>query len=209
MSHSHDTPARPPGRRTGRRPSGSDSRAVILRAAREEFAAHGYGETTIAAIARRARCDSALVHYFFGTKHELFDAAIALPYDTGAVLAQALREAGLDGIGARLVDYATRSWETDENRLIILALMRSAASERDAREAVHDLMVRKALLPAVEALGVPDAERRAVLIGSLVYGLMIARHVLHMEPIASDPPERLAQAVGPVVEHYLFDDLET
>lgn len=206
------------GRRTGRRPAGGDSRTVILHAAREEFAAHGYGAATIASIAGRAGCDPALVHYFFGTKRDLFDAAITLPYDPGAVFLAALQGAGAQdvarsadrgGIGARLVEQILTSWETDENRLIMVALVRSVASEEDAREAVHDLIVRKALLPAVEVLGVPDAERRAVLIGSLLYGLMLVRHVVRVEPVASDSVQRLGEVIGPVWEHYLFDDLET
>ncbi len=190
-----------------------------MRAAREEFAAHGYGAATIASIAGRAGCDPALVHYFFGTKRDLFDAAITLPYDPGAVLLAALQGTGAQqdaagsadrgGIGARLVEQILTSWETDENRLIMVALVRSAASEEDAREAVHDLIVRKALLPAVEVLGVPDAERRAVLIGSLLYGLMLVRHVVRMEPVASDSVQRLSEIIGPIWEHYLFDDLET
>jgi AcrR family transcriptional regulator len=219
-------------RRSGRRPAGGDSRAEILAAARQEFAEYGYGRATIASIARRAHCDTALVHYFFGTKRDLFDAAIALPYDPGLVLAEVLKGASVaegSGVatggaiagqvgpaaaaareerGRHIIEQALTSWETDENKAIIVALMRSAVSDEDARDAVQDLLVRKALLPAVEVLGVPDAPRRAVLIGSLIYGLMIVRHVVRMEPIASDSPARLAAAIGPVVDHFLFDDLD-
>lgn len=195
------------GRHTGRRPAGGDTRATILKAARDEFASLGYGQTSVAAIARRAACDPALVHYFFGTKRELFEEAVSLPYDPGEILVSALKGERRDGLGARLVEFALSRWETGEGHAVMLALLRSASSEDDAREAVHDLMVRRALLPAVNALGVPDAERRAVLIGALIIGLLLVRHVVCMEPLASDPRETVALALGPVVERYLFDDL--
>ena len=65
--------------RTGRRPGESGTRDAILEAARREFAQQGYDRTTIRNVARDAGVDPALVHYFFGTKTELFAAAMQLP----------------------------------------------------------------------------------------------------------------------------------
>jgi AcrR family transcriptional regulator len=194
--------------RTGRRPGASGSRDKILSAARAVFSAQGYNAATMKKIARHAGCDAALIHHFFGTKRELFDEAITLPYDPGEVLVSFLSGERREGLGTRLMEFVLSRWETGESRGVLLALLRSASSEQDAREAVHDLLVRRALLPSVRAMGVPDAERRAALIGALFVGLMIVRHVVRMEPIASDSRERLARALGPVIEHYLFDDLE-
>lgn len=63
----------------GRRPGTSGSRAAILRAARRHFAEAGYDRATIRRIATAARVDPALVLHFFGTREELFSAAMDFP----------------------------------------------------------------------------------------------------------------------------------
>lgn len=67
------TPARG-RRRKGARP---DLRAAILDAAEQLFAAHGFYGVTTRQVAAEAGVDSALIHYYFGTKRDLFDAVFA------------------------------------------------------------------------------------------------------------------------------------
>ena len=68
-------------RRTGRRPGNPDTREAILAAAREAFAERGYDGASIRAIAAGAGVDPALVHHYFGTKEQLFLAAMQVPFD--------------------------------------------------------------------------------------------------------------------------------
>ncbi|HEV8373812.1 MAG TPA: helix-turn-helix domain-containing protein, partial [Actinomycetota bacterium] len=88
--------------RTGRRPGASRTRDAILEAARREFGQHGYDRATIRGVARGAGVDPALVHYFFGTKAELFAAAMELPVNP-AELAQTLLAGEPERIGERLI----------------------------------------------------------------------------------------------------------
>ncbi|MBN8551372.1 MAG: TetR family transcriptional regulator [Caulobacterales bacterium] len=72
------TPAPPakPARR-GRPPkarAGGDTRDSILDAAEDLFSKHGFYGVTIREVAREAGVDTALVHYYFGAKRDLFDA---------------------------------------------------------------------------------------------------------------------------------------
>ena len=67
--------------RRGRRPGSPDTRAAILAAARERFAAQGYAGTSVRAVAASAGVDAALVHHYFGTKDDLFLAALELKVD--------------------------------------------------------------------------------------------------------------------------------
>ena len=72
-------PAPAPGRR-GRPPKaragavGGDTRESILDAAEDLFSKHGFYGVTIREVAREAGVDTALVHYYFGAKRDLFDA---------------------------------------------------------------------------------------------------------------------------------------
>jgi len=67
-------------RSVGRRPrieGGSETSPVILDAAEKLFALHGFHGVTVRAVAVECGVDSALVHYYFGTKQALFDAVFA------------------------------------------------------------------------------------------------------------------------------------
>src|SRR5262249_29224382 len=84
--------------RTGRSPGPTTSRQAILEAARHQFAQSGYELTSIRAVAAAAGVDAALVVHFFGTKDELFRAAVAWPFDP-TELAPRIRAAGPAGLG--------------------------------------------------------------------------------------------------------------
>jgi len=62
-----------------RRRSSEEVEELILEAAAEEFASLGYSGATTAAIARRASVTEAQIFRFFGSKQELFRAAIFKP----------------------------------------------------------------------------------------------------------------------------------
>ena len=51
-----------------------DTRESILDAAEDLFSKHGFYGVTIREVAREAGVDTALIHYYFGAKRELFDA---------------------------------------------------------------------------------------------------------------------------------------
>ena len=67
-------------RSVGRRPKtegGSGTAPAILDTAEKLFSIHGFHGVTVRALAVECGVDSALVHYYFGTKQELFDAVFA------------------------------------------------------------------------------------------------------------------------------------
>ena len=72
------TAAKPAARSGGRgRPSkakGLDLKETILDAAEGLFARHGFYGVTTRQVASEAGVDTALIHYYFGAKRELFDA---------------------------------------------------------------------------------------------------------------------------------------
>src|SRR5690606_38723696 len=75
-------PAPPPARRRGRPPrtASAGTRDRILTAAREVFSERGYEKTSVRGIAKAAGVDSALVHHYFGTKEQMFEAAIEVAF---------------------------------------------------------------------------------------------------------------------------------
>lgn len=68
-----------PAARRGRPPKsrdkvGGQTRDAILDAAEDLFSKHGFYGVTIREVSREAGVDTALVHYYFGAKRDLFDA---------------------------------------------------------------------------------------------------------------------------------------
>ena len=57
--------------------SAADRREVILDSALEEFAAHGFHETSLEGVAQRAGISKALIYEHFPSKHDLHDALLS------------------------------------------------------------------------------------------------------------------------------------
>jgi AcrR family transcriptional regulator len=196
------------GRRGGRRPGESSARADILAAARASFAEHGYDRATIRDIAARAAVDPALVIHYFGSKDALFAAALELPVRPSDVFASGMA-AGVERLGTTVVRTFLEAWEPPDSRLRLMAMLRSALTNEAAMGMIRDLLVREVFGPITEALGVPDAQLRATLVGSQLVGLAVMRYIGRIEPLASASVDELVAAVGPTVQRYLTGDLGT
>jgi AcrR family transcriptional regulator len=191
--------------RRGRRPGAPDTRAAILSAARESFAAAGYAGTTIRAVAGAAGVDAALVHHYFGTKDDLFVAAMQLPVDPRVELAPVLA-LGPDGAGERIVRTVLTVWDDPDNRLPLLAVVRGAL-DGPGQRLIADGFLPAVIEPIGVALGIDHPERRMPLVASQLIGLIMLRYLLEAEPLASMPPEELVAALGPTIQRYLTGDL--
>src|SRR6185436_9868782 len=97
-------------KRPGRPPGTSDTRDRILASARELFARNGIDKTSIRAIASGAGVDAALVHHYFGTKQQLFAAAIHIPIDPMQVIGP-LREVPVEELGSTLPSILLALWD--------------------------------------------------------------------------------------------------
>ena len=118
----------------GRRPGSPDTRAAILEAARGLFASSGLSGTSVRAVAAKAGVDPALVHHYFGTKEDLFMAALALPFDPREVLGPVVA-LGPDGAADRLLRVFLSIWDDPELQVPMIALARSLIDRaKDAKK---------------------------------------------------------------------------
>jgi AcrR family transcriptional regulator len=185
----------------GRRPGSPDTRAAILAGARTLFAANGYAGTSVRAVAAAAGVDAALVHHYFGSKDDLFVAALRVPLDPREVLLP-VAQGGVDGAGERLLRTFLTVWDDEATRLPLLTLVRSVF-EPEGRRLVRDGFMRIVLGPVGIGLGVDQPERRMSLVASQLIGLVLARYVVEVEPLASAPHDELVAAYAPTLQRYL------
>ncbi|MDF6043122.1 TetR family transcriptional regulator [Streptomyces sp. JH14] len=185
--------------------TGPGARERILEAARTEFAGRGYDKTSIRGIAKAAGVDAALVHHYFGTKDEVFAAAIEVSFEPALVLS-AIIGSGTDGLGERLVRYFIGVWENPVSRAPLLAIMRSALTHEAAAKVLRGFVLRRLLERIAETLDVPDATFRAELAASHMIGIAMLRYVIQAEPLASAEPEKIVAMVAPTLQRYLTED---
>jgi AcrR family transcriptional regulator len=193
-------------KRTGRRPGKSGTRDAILRAARSQFGELGYDRTTIRSIAAEAGVDPALVLHFFGSKQRLFLEVVELPFDPAAVL-PALLPGDRRKVGERLARLFLAALDDQDARNRWTSMIRAAASEPAAAEVLREILTRRVFAPLAETLGVEDAHLRATLVGSQLVGVVMARHIVRVEPIASLATDELVQAIAPTLQRYLTGPL--
>jgi AcrR family transcriptional regulator len=196
-------------RRTGRRPGNPDTRDAILTAAREAFAERGYDAASIRAIATRAGVDPALVHHYFGTKEQLFLAAMRVPVNPVEIL-RVVGDGDRDGAGERLVRAFLSVWDSPAGGAAA-ALLRSAVSSEWGARMLREFVTRQILRRVLRMLEMeqePHANLRAALAGSQLVGLAMTRYVIKLEPIASTPREALVAAVGPTLQRYLTGEID-
>jgi AcrR family transcriptional regulator len=191
-----------PRSRTGRRPGTTDTRAVILAAAKAEFAAKGFDKASVRGIARAAEVDAALVHHYFGSKDDLLLASLEAPFDPRQVIAS-LTEQGLDGLGERIATTFLTVWDNEAQRVPFLALFKTAMTNPAAADQLRNGVVRMVQTSVSAALGAEDAELRAQLVVSQLLGLAMARYVLELEPLASAPRDDLVRRIGPVLQAHI------
>ncbi|TQK52691.1 TetR family transcriptional regulator [Streptomyces sp. SLBN-118] len=183
---------------------GPGARDRILQAARTEFAERGYDKTTVRGIARAAGVDPALVHHYFGTKDEVFAAAIEVSFEPALVVPVILGQ-GNEGIGERLARYFIGVWENPATRGPLLAIVRSALTHEGAAKVLRAFVLRRLLERIAGELDVPDPKFRAELAASHMIGIAILRYVIKVEPLASVDPEEIVRMVAPTLQRYLTE----
>jgi AcrR family transcriptional regulator len=189
------------------RPSGtSDTRERILSNARELFARNGIQKTSIRAIAAAAGVDAALVHHYYGTKEQLFAAAVRIPIDPMDVIGP-LREVPVEELGYQLPSLLLPLWDSEMGAGII-ATLRSllAGSEVNLfRSFVEEVIAVEVGVRVDHPPG--SGIVRIQFVASQLVGVMVARYIVGLEPFASLPIQHIADTIAPNLQHYLTGDL--
>jgi len=189
------------GRPVGR--TSAETRDRILAVAREEFSAHGYDRTSVRSIGKAAGVDAALVHHYFGTKEQVFAAAIEVSFAPAMRLPDALVGGGPEAMGERAARFFLGVWEDPATREPLLAIVRSAVSNETAAAVFRGLVGRTVLARVAGELTGPDPQFRVQLAAAQLVGVAILRYVVKVEPLASTDPEQVVRMVAPTLQRYL------
>jgi AcrR family transcriptional regulator len=182
-------------------PRSEGTRRTILAAARTAFAARGYEQTTIRAVAAEAGIDASMVMRYFGSKAGLFAAAATIDLDPPELASVPARRRG-----EALVRHFIGRWARDPSEDMLVFLLRTAVTDASVAEQMQTTFDRMVLGPLQE-LDYPDVQRRAALIGSQLMGLALCRYILRLEPLASFSDDEVVAGIAPTVQRYLTASL--
>ncbi|MER5746245.1 TetR family transcriptional regulator [Streptomyces sp. NPDC059913] len=172
------------------------TKAAILRAARERFAADGYERATIRAIARDASIDPSMVMRYFGNKEALFVAASAIE-----LRLPPLGSLPAKHVGAVLVGHFLDRWEGDE---VLTAMLRVGVTNEAGAERVRQIFTEQIGTVTAGVCPVPaEAEGRAALVASQILGMALTRYVLRIAPAVEMSREEVIAWLAPTVQRYL------
>ncbi|MFD0272013.1 TetR/AcrR family transcriptional regulator [Streptomyces sp. NPDC127106] len=192
------------------RTRGERTRAAILRAARDRFAAQGYERTTIRAVAADAGIDPSMVMRYFGSKQGLFDAALAAAAggEGGGEDEIDLRIPDLSGVPAdRLAEtvlgHFIDRWEGDPADDALLVLLRSAVTNEQAAARVRAVFAGQAFPALAAVLGPERAAACAGLVVSQLLGLALTRYLLRVPAVTALDRPSLVAAYAPALRAVL------
>ncbi|WP_194898597.1 TetR/AcrR family transcriptional regulator [Catenulispora pinisilvae] len=196
------------GTKRGRRTDGGQAKEAIEQAARELFAEHGFDRTSVRQVALAAGVDPMLVTHYFKSKAGLFAAVVQPPVDPQVAIDFVLAE-GPDHVGERLARFVLRTLEDPDSQRWIVAMVRAATAEPEVAAVVRERMAVPMVIPLAEAAGGDNPEYRAILVITQLLGLAMGRYILRIEPLASQPADKVAADLAGTFQRYLTGPLSS
>lgn len=147
------------------------TRAALLDAAVKRFARDGYDDVGMRDVAGDVGIDAALVVRYFGSKEQLFEAAIDSCFD-----GEHFWEGDRSDFGRRLADQLVYGDARPGKMQGLSIILRSLGSAK-ALEVVQRSCVQDFMQPLTAWLGGDDAPVRARLMAGLLMGMSIGREM--------------------------------
>jgi AcrR family transcriptional regulator len=190
------------GVRTGRSRDAAGSRDALLRAAQTLFGQQGFESTTIREIGEQAGVDASLIARYFGSKADLYIAAMVAE-EAEAV---PIEYEGLQHMADVLVTRADRRGPGP----LLQAIVRSDTSA-EILDAALDRLARRLVDPLVanmRAQGVDRPQLRAEVAVSALLGFRLGRSLGWFDEIRSAPRDEVVALIVDALGAITGDDPE-
>jgi AcrR family transcriptional regulator len=149
------------------------------------------------AVAKRAGVDTALVHYFFGSKPKLFAASVELPIDPRRVTSLLGTQTGAPG--EAMARYYLERLFVDRTEAIT-AMLRAGLGDPGCVPALRTLIEQTLVSAVAGRLRSENARLRAELVGATMVGLFVSRCVVGVQPLASAPADDVVALLAPALD---------
>jgi AcrR family transcriptional regulator len=178
------------------------TKAAILKAAQQLFADQGYERATVRDIAARAAIDPAMVIRYFGSKEGLFAQATAFDLRLPNLTVVAKPD-----IGRTLVAHFLEVWEGSLSNGSLISLLRAAASNDDAANAVRTIFGGQVVPMLAQVVPPAELPLRAGLVATQIMGLAVTRYILKVPPVVAMDRAQIVRLLGPTMQRYVVGKL--
>ena len=192
-------------RAVGRRPGKSNTRHLLMEAARTVFAEQGYEGASLREIAAVAGVDPGMIRHHFGDKETLFITVMTERTDIPKRLASAL-DGPLEHLGKRATDTYLQLWEEEPTRQVLTGLVRSALTSPTGAALLSEVLTGRIAEETAAMTMDVEQTQKLLLAASHLFGVAAARYVLQVPPLVAMSHEELVEAIAPCIQRYLQDD---
>lgn len=175
-------------------------RRAILDAAARAFAERGYARATLRDIATRAGVTHGLVLRHFGSKENLFLAAV--PGTRGV---EHLAQDSGEPLAARIAGQFVRRLEHPEGTDPFVALVRSASDDERAAAALYVAMQARTDETYRRLLGEYALEHRVPFVAALLIGVTFSRYVIRAGALAEMSEEHFTKDLASAIDGLLHE----
>lgn len=175
------------------------TRTAILNAARDRFSRESYDDVGLRDIAGDVGVDAALIPRYFGSKEELFSAALDSCRGRDDVIGGARSDFGCR-VAQELVFGDRQDCKFDG----LLMVLRSISSAK-AAEIVRATANQRFHAPLSDWIGGPDAGIRAHLVAGLIKGIALTREINDDFDLTPDEREQLRDRLAATLQAMIRD----
>lgn len=190
MSTSAIAPSQKPAG-TRRRQADSTKRS-ILRMAQQAFAERSYADVGIRDIAASAGVNSALIARYFGSKFDLFEAALDASLDVRLFI-----QSDRDKFGETMAEAFI---DLPRDAAPAIPMLAFAAGDAATQELALRLLQRRVLEPLEQWFDQVEAADRAAQLMAVVTGFFIYRVMLPVPAIATNPSQPMREWLAGVLQ---------
>lgn len=173
-----------------KRRNAPETKARIIESAQQLFAAHGYAQAGIREIATHAGVAVSLVPQHFGSKAELFEAALIEAMESNTAL-----DGPREQLGRNLIELVLNGGDMRLPAMVVLS-----TGDSDAREITARVTRERIIAQLAERLGPPDARDRAMEITMLCTGFLIYARQLPVGEISERTKTRFADLLQAIID---------
>ena len=147
-----------------------------------------------------------MVHHYFGTKAQLFVAAVDVPIDPERVL-DVLRNTPVDELGRAIPTAVLSLWESEIGARMQATLRAALAGDEIS---IFATFLRTIVLEVIASrVDSPPGTGivRAEFVATQILGVIMARYIFRLEPFSTLPIEQVIDTIAETVQRYLTGDL--
>lgn len=152
------------------------TRQLIIDSAFKLFAAHGYDQTRMAAVAKKAEVSKGLIYHYFSSKEELletiFDQLVQIGEETLNFPAHFAPSEKIQQLLARIFEYIEE--DIEQARLMLSMLLQPDAISH-LKQSIDEVRERQVsqFKNIMQELGYDNPEVEAFILGALLDGILI------------------------------------